>query len=425
MQLVEQHVIDRADKRFAAIDAAAFKAKNLSNAANYLVRQAFIFEHRYAGYAALFHLLKHHEAYTALPRKVSNDLLRQLDKNWRAFFAACDAYREDPSRFTARPKLPKYKDKAKGRSLLIYDRQAISRRALARGILAPSGLAIEVQTAHQAVKQARIVPRLGFSVVEIVYEQHEAAPSGNPALCAAGDSGVDNLAALTSNKAGFVPRLVNGRPIKSTNQFYNKRRAELQEALGHPGTTARMERLTTRRTRRINHSLHTASRAIIALLVQEGIGTLVVGKNPGWKQAAEVGRVNHQHFVGLPHARFISLLEYKAKLAGIRFVLQEESYTSKASFLDQDPIPTYDPKQEGKHVFSGKRIKRGLYRAKDGRTLNADVNGSANIIRKALPNAFDADGIEAVRAVRPVWLAFAWSVQPRALAAAEAIPTNQ
>ena len=126
--------------------------------------------------------------------------MRQLDKNWRAFFAACDAYREDPSRFTARPKLPKYKDKAKGRSLLIYDMQAISRRALARGILAPSGLAIEVQTAHQAVKQARIVPRLGFYVVEIVYEQHEAAPSGNPALSAAVDIGVDNLAALTSNK---------------------------------------------------------------------------------------------------------------------------------------------------------------------------------------------------------------------------------
>ena len=424
MQLVEQHVIARTDPRFAVIDAAAFKAKNLYNAANYLVRQAFIFEHRYVGYAELFHLLKQHDAYTALPHKVSNDILRQLDKSWRAFFAACKAYREDPSKFTGRPKLPKYKDKTKGRFLLIYDIQAISRRALARGRLRPSGLDVEVQTAHQAVKQARIVPRIGFYVVEIVYEQAEAAPSGNPALYASVDIGVDNLVALTSNKAGFVPRLVNGRPIKSTNQFYNKRRAELQEALGHAGTTARMERLTTRRTRRINQYLHTASKAIIALLVQEDLGTLVVGKNPGWKQEAELGRVNNQHFVGLPHARFIAMLEYKAKLAGIRFVLREESYTSKASFLDHDPIPTYDPKQEGKHVFSGKRIKRGLYRARDGRCLNADVNGSANILRKALPNAFEADGIEAALAVRPVWVTFAWSVQPRALAAAGTIPTN-
>jgi putative transposase len=161
MQLVEQHVIATADPRFATIDAAAFAAKNLYNAANYLVRQAFIFEHRYLGYAEVFHLVKHTGAYTALPRKVSNDILRQLDKNWRAFFAACEAYREDPSRFVGRPKLPKYKHKTKGRFLLIYDIQAISRRALARGNSRPSGLDIESQTAHRQVKQARSVPRAG------------------------------------------------------------------------------------------------------------------------------------------------------------------------------------------------------------------------------------------------------------------------
>ena len=266
------------------------------------------------------------------------------------------------------------------------------------------------------IAQVRIVPRIGFYVVEVVYEEPEAAPSGDSTLDAAIDIGVDNLAAITSNKKGFMPRLVNGRPIKSTNQYYNKRKAELQTALGQEGTTARMERFTAKRTRRINHYLHTASKAILALLVEEGIGTLVVGKNPGWKQEAELGRVNNQHFVQLPHARFIGMLEYKAKLAGIRFVLQEESYTSRASFLDGDPLPTYDPKQEGKYAFSGKRIKRGLYRAKDGRTLNADVNGSYNILRKALPDAF-GKGIEAL-VVAPVWLPFAWSVQPKALAAA-------
>ena len=289
MQLVEQHIINRADPRFVSIDAAAFAAKNLYNAANYLVRQAFIFEHRYVGYAEVFHLIKQTEAYTALPRKVSNDILRQLDKNWRAFFAACEAYREDPSKFTGRPKLPRYKDKAKGRFLLIYDIQAISRRALARGRLRPSGLDIEVETAHRRVKQARIVPRIGFYVVEIVYEQAEAAPSGNPALHAAVDLGVDTLAAITSNKAGFAPRLVNGRSIKSTNQFYNKRCATLQEALGHERTTARMERLTTKWTRRINHYLHAASKEMIALLVAEDIGTLVIGKNLLWKQEVELG----------------------------------------------------------------------------------------------------------------------------------------
>jgi putative transposase len=182
------------------------------------------------------------------------------------------------------PKLPKYKDKAKGRFLLTYDRQAISRRALAYGRLRLSGLDVEVPTTHQGIKQARIVPRMGFYVVEIVYIQQEAAPAGNSALYAAVDLGVDTLAAITSNQVGFVPRLVNGRPIKSINQFYNKRRAELQAALGHEGTTARLERLTTKRTRSINHYLHAASKTIIALLVHEGIGTLVIGKNPLWKQ---------------------------------------------------------------------------------------------------------------------------------------------
>jgi putative transposase len=209
--------------------------------------------------------------------------------------------------------------------------------------------------------------------VEVVYDCQEAAPSGNPALYAAVDSGVDKLAALTANKQGFVPRLVNGRPIKSTNQYYNKRKAELQAALGHEGTTARVERFTAKGTRRINHDLHTASKAISALLVAAGIGTLVVGKNPGWKQEAALGRVNNQHVVGLPHARFISLVDYKAKRAGIRLVLPEESYTSTASFLDGDALPPYDPKPEGKHVFSGQRVKRGLYRARDGRTLNAEM----------------------------------------------------
>ncbi|HEY7347671.1 MAG TPA: transposase [Ktedonobacterales bacterium] len=424
MQLVEQHVIKHSDSRFAPIDAAAFAAKNLYNAALYEVRQTYIFEHRYLGNSEVYHRMKPTPAYRALPRKVGNSILRQLDTNWRAFFAALEAWKEAPGKFLGRPKLPKYKHKTRGRFLLIYDLQALSRRALARGRLRPSGLDIEVQTGHKTVKQARIVPRAGYYVVEIVYEQAEAAPSGNPALVASVDIGVDNLAALTSNKPGFVPRLVNGRPIKSTNHYYNKRRAALQEALSHLGITARMARLTTRRTRRINHYLHTASKAIIALLAQEGIGTLIVGKNAGWKQEAELGRVNNQHFVGLPHARFIQMLAYKAKLAGMRFVLQEESYTSRASALDSDAMPLYDPKRAGKPVFSGKRIKRGLYQARDGRTVNADVNGSANILRKALPNAFEADGIEAV-AVRPVWLTFAWSVQPRALAAAPAIPTSQ
>jgi putative transposase len=149
-----------------------------------------------------------------------------------------------------------------------------------------------------------------------------------------------------------------------------------------------LERITTKRTRRIDHYLHSASRRIIDLLVAEGIGTLVIGKNPRWKQEAHMGRRNNQNVVSVPHARFIEMLAYKAQLVGVQFIVTEESYTSKASFLDADPLPIYDADRCEMPACSGKRVKRGLYRAADGRHINADVNGAYNIIRKVAPDAF-------------------------------------
>jgi len=394
MQLVEQHVIARRDPRFALIDEAAFAAKNLYNAALFLVRQSFIWENRYLDYQAVYHQMKHHEAYKALPAKVAQQVLRLLDKNWQSYFAACLAYQEDPSKCVGRPKMPRYKHKTDGRQVLIYTTQALATAALRRGGVCPSKLPITVQTKQTHIAQVRIVPECGFYVVEVVYHRAEALPSCNSTLYAAVDLGVEVLAALTSNKKGFVPVLVNGRSLKSTNQFYNKRRAELQAALGHEGNTRRMERLTTRRNRRMQQYLHTASRYIIDVLLQEGIGTLMVGKNLLWKQEVNMGRVNNQHFVQIPHARFIDLLTYKAQLAGIAVIVQEESYTSKASFLDLDELPVYDPANPREYEFSGKRVKRGLYRASDGRRIQADVNGSYNTLRKAVPNSF-GQGIEA------------------------------
>lgn len=403
MQLVEQHVIHERDSRYAAIDRAAFASKNLYNAVNYLVRQSFIHEGIYLNFAAVYHRIKDYEAYCALPRKVSNDVLRQLDRDWHAFFAALAAWRSDPSKFLGHPRLPRYKDKQQGRNLLIYDIQAISLTGLRHGEVIPSQLGISIQTKQATVKQVRIVPRKGYYVVEVVYERGPVLAAVNPSLYAGIDVGLNNLAALTSNKVGFVPRLVNGRPVKSINQFYNKRKAQLQHKLGTTGTTgttAQMERLTAHRTRQIDHYLHTASRRIIDLLVAEGIGTLCIGKNPLWIQEANMGKRNNQNFVSVPHARFIEMLTYKAELVGIRVRITEESYTSKASFLDADPLPVYGSPDIP--LFSGFRVKRGLYLAADGQHINADVNGSYNTIRKVLPNAFDK-GI-AGAAVHPVRL---------------------
>jgi len=171
--------------------------------------------------------------------------------------------------------------------------------------------------------------------------------------------------------------------------------------------TAQMEQITNKRNRQVDHYLHTASRRMIDFLVKEGVGSIIIGKNPLWKQEVKMGRRTNQNFVNIPHARFIGMIMYKAALVGITVEVNEESYTSQASFLDLDEIPVYDPDNNEEHVFSGKRIGRRnrLYRAKDGRIICADVNGAYNILRKRRPAAFsDAKGAAAY-VVQPVRLA--------------------
>jgi putative transposase len=397
VQLVEQHVIDRKDPRFAVIDAAAFKSKNLYNAANYEIRQAFIHEGKYLNYNEIQRRMQSREAYKALPAKVSQQILMLLDRNWISFFEAREGYVQDLSKFTGRPKLPKYKHKTDGRNILVYSVQALSKPGVRDGLIRPSGLPITVETEHTTIDQVRIVPRNGHYAVEVVYSKEPVQANVDPSFCVAIDLGVTNLAAIASNREGFVPQLVNGRPIKAWNQWYNKRMKELKKRLpkeDRERVTKQMECITNRRNRRIDHYLHTASKRIIDFLVNEGIGTVIIGKNPLWKQECEMGRKNNQNFVQIPHARFIDMLSYKAALVGIRVEVREESYTSKASFLDLDPIPTYQPNNEEEHIFSGKRIGRRnrLYRTKDGHKICADVNGAYNILRKSRPDAF-AKGI--------------------------------
>ncbi len=416
MQLVEQHCIRKSDPRYSVIDEAAFKSKNVYNAALYEMRQAFIHHGVYLSYEEMDTRMQSHEAYKALPAKVAQQVLRQLADAWKAFREAKAAYEEDPSKFTGRPKLPKYKHKTEGRNVLIYTMQAVSRgkRSLQRGIIKPSMLPIEVKTQQdpKQIDQVRIVPRNGHYVVEVIYRKKPVQAQVDPSFCVAIDLGVTNLAAITANREGFIPRLVNGRTLKAMNQWYNKRMKELTLCLpkaDRERVTRQMEQLTTTRNRQVNHYLHAASKGIIDFLVKEGVGTIIVGKNPLWKQEAGMGRRNNQNFVAIPHARFIDMLTYKAELVGIQVEIQEESYTSKASFLDLDPLPTYKPDDEEQHSFSGKRIGRRnrLYRTKDGRVICADVNGSYNILRKRKPDAFthvDAKGIAAY-VVQPLRLA--------------------
>ncbi|MFL5666876.1 MAG: RNA-guided endonuclease InsQ/TnpB family protein [Ktedonobacteraceae bacterium] len=410
MQLVEQHCISKSDPRYSVIDEAAFKSKNLYNAALYEMRQALFNDGIYLNYNEIQRRMQSHEAYKALPAKVSQQILILLDKNWTSFKEAKKAYEENPSKFTGRPRLPKYKHKTEGRNILVYTVQAMSKRGLKKGLIQPSMLPIEVKTKHKDINQVRIIPRNGHYVVEVIYSKEPVQANVDPSFCVAIDLGVTNLATITANREGWVPRLVNGRPVKAWNQWYNKRMKELKMCLpkeGRERVTKQMEQITSTRNRRINHYLHTASKGIINFLAKEGVGTVIIGKNPLWKQEVNNGRRNNQNFVNIPHARFIEMLTYKAELVGIQVEIREESYTSKASFVDLDPIPTYKRNDEEEHIFSGKRIGRRnrLYRTKDGRKICADVNGSYNILRKSRPDAFsEAKGIAAY-VVQPVRLA--------------------
>ena len=183
---------------------------------------------------------------------------------------------------------------------------------------------------------------------------------------------------------------------------HNKKKAKLQQELElkHGLKTSRkIKNLTHKRNCRVENYLHTVSRRVIDWCELNNIGTLVLGKNDHWKQNINIGKKNNQQFVSIPHARLIEMLCYKGELMGIKVVVVEESYTSQSSFLDFDPLPTYGEK---KPVFSGKRIKRGLYRTATGKLINADVNGSYNCIRKHLQkekvksNAFDSHDLMAL-----------------------------
>jgi putative transposase len=294
MQLVEQHIIDRHDPRFAAIDLACFASKNLYNASLYILRQAFFAHEHVPTYAKLAHSLKDTTEFRTLPAKVAQWTIRQVCGDWNNFWKAQSAYAKCPAKFTGRPSLPHYKPKADGRNLLVYTRQAISGPALEEGRICPSQLDIQVQTKQKEIQQVRIVPHASHYVVEVVYSvkpRSRTANNLNPQWAASLDLGIDVLAAVTSNKKGIIPFLVNGRPLKSVNAYYNKCSASLQSLLPKGQYTShRLTALTNKRNRKVDHFLHWASRYIVDWMVRERLGTLIIGHTKGWKQEVNTGK---------------------------------------------------------------------------------------------------------------------------------------
>ncbi|NEQ22756.1 MAG: IS200/IS605 family element transposase accessory protein TnpB [Microcoleus sp. SIO2G3] len=388
MQLVEQRVIKRTHPSWQQIDAMSFAAKNLWNAANYCLRQSYIFGHNVPSYNQMDKLMQPSTEYKTLAAKLAQQVLRLLDKSWKSYFEALAQYKQNPDKFTGKPRLPGYKAKD-GRCVCIFTEQATSKKVFKQsGQIKLSGIDynFDTQVSQSQYCQSRIVPKIDHYVLEIVYEVHDVEPSANQDNIAAIDLGINNLMAVTSNMPGFKPVLVNGKPLKSVNQFFNKKRATLQRR-SQLRTSRRIKRLTTRRNHKVKNYLHRASSYLINLLVKSNITKLVIGCNSDWKRNVNIGKANNQQFVQIPHGQLIDMLTYKGTRAGITVIVREESYTSQSSFLDGDKIPDYGSKPQ-KWKSSGKRIHRGLFKTASFRLLNADVNGSYNILIKEFPNAF-------------------------------------
>ncbi len=279
------------------------------------------------------------------------------------------------------PKLPSYKKKT-GRNVVTFPRDAISWRKLP-GYINLGGTNIYIKpykATIETIREVKIVPLVhGYDIV-ISYEVADITHVTTHTKYAAIDLGLNNLATLTSNDTCFEPFIVNGRPLKSINQYFNKKKASLTSLLPTGVYFSKnIGKLYTKRNHKIRDYLHKASDNIVKQLIKSGITCLIVGSNEHWKTGINIGKRNNQNFVSIPFYKFKNMLKYKCELVGIEYIETEESYTSKCSFLDMEDVCKHD-------VYQGNRIRRGLFRSNDGSLVNADMNGSYNILRKVAGN---------------------------------------
>lgn len=394
MKLVEQTYIKKSDDYYKEIDGLAWKAKNLYNLANYHIRQEFFASGNYIGFFDLYHLLKGMDAYLDLPTKVSKQIVKRVATTWKGFMNAHRDWRSNPDKYLGEPKIPNYLDKEKGRYLLPYPIDAISRPALKKGFVKPSmtEMLIPTQVGDVKVCEVRFVPKTDCYVMEVVYESKEPELIPQNGVVAGLDLGLNNLCTVVVNKPDVQPLIVNGRGLKSVNRHYNKKRAEFQSKLtGKRKSSKRLRLLTQKRNRRIDSALHQASSKVVNYCVENGVTTLVIGYNKQWKQDIAIGRRNNQNFVQLPHRRLVDQIKYKAALIGLTVIEREESYTSKCSAFDLEPIKKHKS-------YVGRRVKRGLFRTAKGWLVNADQNGAINIAR----NVFSDEIFSELIATQPL-----------------------
>lgn len=396
--LTERHIIKENHVFFNECDELSFKAKNLYNATLYVQRQSF-FNHdvKFANYYDINKefTINNQFDYRELPAKVSKQVQMLVDQNFKSYFALVK--KKNKGEYDKPVKIPKYLNKTKGRFIVPYPKDAISLKTDGFVKLSKTNISIPTKVDEDLIIGARIVPKGNHYVIEVLYDVVKQDIKTDYSRVAFIDPGLNNLMTVTSNV--FNPILYNGRPVKSINQLANKvaskrqsmrspwkpnaktkNKDRIQQVL-FPRLESDNSKLTksiwSKRSNRVNDYFQKITSDLMNHLVSNNVKTVVFGHNKGQKQDINLGETTNQNFVNIPFTKLISMLSYKCLLAGINFVVNEESYTSLCSFVDREEICKHKE-------YAGNRVERGLFRTSSGLLINADVNGSLNIGRKYL-----------------------------------------
>ena len=372
-------------------------SNNLYNVALYNIRQYYFSEKKFLTYESNYHECKINENYGLLQAGVAQQTLKVADRSFKSFFNLIKKAKSGEYRFQD-IKIPHYREKG-GMFVLVLSTNAINikdgflqipmSRAFSK---AHAGKLIKItfpeRLADKKIKEVRIIPifKGQYFKIQYVYEQAEQNLNLSQDNALAIDIGLENFATcITTIGTSFI---MDGRKLKSINQYWNKRKARLQSIADKQKnkSTKLIRRITTKRNNRTKDYVRKTARYIVNYCINNNIGTIICGYNSDFKRSINLGKITNQQFAQISFGSLREQLSSLCEQYGMRYVEQEESYTSKASFLDFDEIPVYNPEQPYTGKFSGKRIHRGLYRYSDGRIANADLNGAANIIRKSKQN---------------------------------------
>lgn len=374
IQRVERHIVRKGRYNYQEIQNVCHLSKNLYNYVNYILRQSFFETGTIPnGYEISSQLAKGNQLdFRALPAQVAQQTIKLVFEAWTSFFRALKAYRKDKSKFKSNPKPPKYKDK-NGYFMAVFTYQ--SSRIKDNKIHFSKDTIQPITTKTSTIKQVRLVPSSACFIVEVVYEKDVQVTEKIAGSVAAIDLGLNNFVTFLDNQ-GNQPFIINGKGIKSYNQNFNKKKAELQSKLPkNVYSSKQLLQLNFKRNMFIHNFIHRASSIVLKTLLARKIETLVIGYNENWKQNITLGKRTNQQFVQIPYKAFIDKIMYKCEDYGIKVTLTEESYTSKVDHLAGEEMHKHKE-------YKGKRIHRGLFLSSTGIAINADINGALGIMRK-------------------------------------------